>query len=783
MWKNYLKISYRNLYRNKTFTFINISGLVVGMTLAMLLLLWVRYEFTYDQFHPKKDRLYEVYHQGIYNGTIGTNHFSPQPLGPVLEAGYPEVVRAARSMAMELVLNAGESQLTEDVTVIDPAFLEMFDFPLVSGDKMHIFASPLSIVLTERFAHKLFGTENPIGKTITLHGEVDVTVTGVLNDLPDNTKFSLQALLPWSLIKLMGYESDFWGNNSVSTYVELYPETDLGLFNQKVKDVVRRHSDVEADIFLHPLDKWRLYSRFENGVQAGGRIAVVKMLCSVSALVLLIACINFMNLSTARSEKRSKEVGIRKVSGADKGGLVRQFLMESIFITCISGSISLLCVKLLLPTFNNFIGQQIAVPWSEPVFWLAYLGFIGLTGILAGSYPAFFLSSFNPAKVLKGVFRPGKANLTPRQVLVVAQFTFAITLIAATIVVHQQYQHALQRESGFDKDQLVYISYYGGVKDSFLALREELLQSKTVTAISRTLSPISEGYAAGHDVDWSGKLSTDNTIFDFFSTDANLVQTAGLELTEGRDIDMYTFPSDSSAVLLNETAVKTMQLSTPVGEKIRHAGREWEVVGVVKDFVLRSPFEVASPMIISGPNFWYEIVHLKLNAENDVKHNLTQIEAIISKFTGNANVDFHFVDEEYGKKFHSTARTATITSIFCLIAVFISCMGLFGLASFMAERRSKEIGVRKIIGASVITIVTLLSKDFVKLVMISMIFALPASWYAMKIFLQSFSYRVELEWYYFAGTGLITLVIALLTVSSQAIRTAMANPVKSLRSE
>ncbi|MEX2592614.1 MAG: ABC transporter permease [Anditalea sp.] len=783
MWKNYFKIAYRNLFRNKAFTLINISGLVIGMTLAILLLLWVRYEFTYDQFHSKKDQLYEVYHQGVYNGNIGTNNFTPQPLGPVLEANYPGVRQTARTTNMEPVLKAGENQLTEDVTVIDPAFLDMFDFPLVKGDRSKVFDSPLSIVLTEALADKLFGDEDPVGKTVNLHGEVDVTVTGILRDFPDNTGFHIQALMPWSLLKLLEYESDFWGNNSAQTYVELHPETNVGLFNQKAKDIIRQNSDVEADILLHPLNKWHLYSRFENGVQAGGRIIIVKMLYTLSALVLLIACINFMNLSTARSEKRSKEVGVRKVSGADRKNLIGQFLMESILIAAIAGIISLLAVKSLLPVFNNFIDQQVAVPWDQPLFWIIYVGFIVLTGILAGSYPAFFLSSFKPATVLKGVFKSGKSSFTPRQVLVVFQFVFAITLIASSIIVHQQYRFALQREAGFEKDQLVYITHYGGIAENYSVFRQDLLQSNAVTSVSRTLSPISEGYAAGHDVDWSGKLSTDRTIFDYFSTDADLVQTAGLELVEGRDIDMFTFPSDSSAILLNEKAVQVMGLQEPIGEKILHNNREWKVVGVIRDFVLRSPFETSSPMIIGGPHYWYEIIHLRLDPLNDIKGNLEQVSRIAGKYNGNINTDFNFVDEEYARKFHSAGRTAQLTSIFCAIAIFISCLGLFGLASFMAEQRKKEIGIRKVLGSSVSAIVALLSRDFVKLVIIAIVLALPLSWYAIGLFLKSFSYRIGLEWHYFALTGLAALVIALLTISGHTIKAAVKNPVDSLSRE
>ena len=684
---------------------------------------------------------------------------------------------------MELVLHVGENQLTEDVLVIDPAFLDMFDFSLISGDRSRIFDSPLSLVLTEELAYKLFGEEDPVGKTVNLHGEVDVTVTGILKDLPGNTEFHIQALLPWSLLKLLEYESDFWGNNSAQTYVELHPQTNVDLFDQQIKDVIRLNSDVEADILLHPLNKWRLYSRFENGVQAGGRITIIKMLCTVSGMVLLIACINFMNLSTARSEKRSKEVGIRKVSGGDRTSLITQFLMESILITTIAGMLSLTMVTLLLPLFNTFIDQQVNIPFDEPLFWVAYMGIIILTGILAGSYPAFFLSSFRPVAVLKGVFKANKSNFTSRQVLVVVQFTFAIISIAAAVIVHQQYQHALKREAGFDKDQLVYIPYYGGIKDHFSAFREELLQSDAVSSITRTLSPLSQGYAAGPGVEWPGKSATDRTVFDYFSSDANLVRTAGLELLEGRDIDVFAFPSDSSAVLLNETAVKGMGLTDPIGQKIGHIDREWEVVGVIKDFVLYSPFERTAPMVIHGPHFWYEIVHLRLNPQREVKENLEKIEQVARKYNGDINLAIHFVDEEYAGKFHSVERTANLTTVFCMVAIFISCMGRFGLASFMAEQRSKEIGISKVLCSSVSAIMILLSRDFIKLVLIAMVFALPASWYVMKIFLQGFSYRIELEWYHFALTAITALLIAIITVSGQAFKTAIRNPVDSLSNE
>ena len=787
MWKNYFKIAWRNLLRNKVFTFINICGLVIGMTLAVLLLLWVRYEFTYDQFHSKKDRLYEVYHQAVYDGNIGTSNFTPQPLAPVLEANYPEVLRAARTTAMDLTLNAGENQLDESVTVIDPAFLHMFDFPLVKGDLSRIFDSPLSIVLTEELASKLFGDGDPVGRAISLNGEADVIVTGILKDPPPNTKFRIKALLPWSLLTLMEYESDFWGNNSAQTYLELHPETDLDLFNEKVKHIIRSNSDIEADVFLYPLDKWHLYDRFENGIQAGGRITIVNTLCTIAGIALLIACINFMNLSTARSEKRAKEVGIRKVSGSNRSSLVSQFLIESILITSIAGILSLVMVALLLPLFNTFIDQQLNIPFDEPWFWIGYVGIIIFTGILAGSYPAFFLSAFRPVAVLNGVLKPAKSTFTSRQILVVAQLSFAIVSIAAAIIVHQQYQYALKREIGYNKDQLVYIPYYGGLKDNFSAFREELLQSDAVSSISRTLSPISEGYSSGAGVEWPGKSAADRTVFDYFSTDADLVRTAGLELLEGRDIDVFAFPSDSSSMLLNETAVKAMGLADPIGQKIRHkindVDREWEVVGVIKDFVLRSPFEKTAPMVIHGPHFWYEIVHLRLNSDRAVKENLEKIEAVVKKYNSDVSMAIHFVDEEYAGKFHGAERTADLTTVFCMVAIFISCMGLFGLASFMAEQRQKEIGIRKVLGSSVSAIMILLSTDFVKLVLIALVLALPVSWYVMQVFLQAFSYRIEPEWYHFLLTGVAMLLIALLTVSFQAVRAAVANPVESLGSE
>ncbi|OJV12325.1 MAG: ABC transporter permease [Dyadobacter sp. 50-39] len=784
MLKNYLKIAIRNLLRNKGFSAINILGLSVGMASALLIIFWMYNEISYDRFHKQKDYLYEAWNRGTFDGKLQCWNSTPEVLGPTLKAEYPEVSNISRNYSRWFVTRAGDKKISSEALVTDPAFLSMFDFPLLQGNPQTALSSVSSMVVTQKMAVKMFGTEDVLGKVIAIDKD-NFTITGVMQNLPPNTAFRFEYILPIEYLKKIGSSTDGWTFNTVNTYVQLKPGTDTEAFAGKIKDITIRHSNKteEHEVFLHPITQWHLYSNFENGKVVGGRIAIVRLFGIIAAFILLIACINFMNLSTARSEKRAKEVGIRKTAGANKGLLVGQFLGESILIALIGGIIALTAVYLMLPAFNALVGKELSVPVSQPKFWVAAAAFILFTGIVAGSYPAFYLSSFKPISVLKGAFKRTNSAVSPRKVLVVVQFSFAIVLIISTLIVVEQIRHAQNRDPGYDRGQVVYHWITGDLGKHYAQIKRELLDAGIATAVTKTSSPLSSVSSDTWGIEWKGKNMGEKIDFDIFTEDEGLVKTAGLQLIRGRDMDLTRFPSDSAAVLLNETAAKVMRFKDPVGQIIKDNELSYTVVGVVKDFVIRSPYDSQGPLIIEGAQSYFNVIHMKLSADKPAADLMPEVEAIFRRYNPEYPFEYHFVDEDYALKFEDTRRVAKLTGIFAGLTIFISCLGLFGLAAYMAENRVKEIGVRKVLGASVMSIAALLSGEFMALVIISIVIAVPVAWYVMNLWLNDFEYRIGIQWWIFAVSGILATVVSLATVSYQAIRAALLNPVKSLRSE
>lgn len=788
MIKNYFKIAWRTLWNNKGYSALNIGGLAIGMAAAALILLWVQHEISFDLFHKKKDRLYMAGNQSQMDGALATWFVTPQPLGPVLSREIPEVSRTSRQLELgaTILMTVGDKKLLPKGYVVDSTFLIMFDLPLLEGNNHTALQDPSTVVLTRSLAERLFGSTDIIGKTIKLDTLDLVTVTGVMADIPDNSRFSgIEYLIPYRYFEKLGFADDFWGNNSVTTYVELAPTASLAIVNAKIRDIAIRHSaDVrDTKVFLHPLKDWWLRSNFENGQASGGRIEMVSLFAIIAAFILLIACINFMNLSTARSEKRAKEVGIRKVAGAQSRSLIGQFLCESILLASISGIIAICIVYFTLPAFNNFVGRQLSIDFSNLHFWLAVIGFISFTGLLAGSYPAFFLSSFNATAVLKGTFSRVNAAITPRKVLVVTQFTIAIILIVGTLVIHRQILHGKARENGYDRDHVIYLLEQGEIANNIGLIRHDLLQSGIAESVTRSLSPITERWSSTWGIGWRGKHPDDKTMFNRLCADEQIAHTMGLILVEGRDLDPTQFPTDSAGVLLTESAVKAMGFNDPLGQTIQDFGRDWHVVGVVKDFILDSPFSKVAPTVIVGAHGFFNVVHIRLAPTLSTAEALQKTERIFKRYNPDYPFDYTFVDEAYAQKFSETQQTGTLAGLFAFLTIFISCLGLFGLAAYMAENRTKEIGVRKVLGASVFSITKLLSKEFVVLVLTACLIAFPIAYWTMDNFLQRFDYRISLGWGIFASSGVGALLLAFVTVSSQAIKAAVANPVDSLRDE
>lgn len=786
MIKNFLKITFRNLRRNKAFSTINILGLSIGMASALLILLWVQNELSTDRFYSKTERLYKMYNREKFDGQLHSWNSTPKVLAPALKKDYPDVEDATRYNNITFLVSNGDKHLNVRGAFTDSSFLNMFSFPLLKGNVHQALNKSYSIVLTQKLAKKLFGDEDAMGKTVRIDSSENFTVSAVLKDLPNNTSFDFEYLLPWGFMDKLGWNDGNWGNNSVSTFVLLKPNASQSAFDKKVENITRNHSKETTQVFTQPVSRLHLYSKDENGKLVGGQIEMVNLFIIIAIFILLIACINFMNLSTAQSEKRAKEVGIRKVAGAYRKGLIAQFIGESTVISFIAFIIAVLLVQFSLQPFNDLTGKILFIDYSNPFFWLFGMLFILFTGLIAGSYPAFYLSSFTPVKVLKGTFKKTNALFTPRKVLVVLQFSFAIILIISTIIVEHQIKFVQNREAGYNRNNLVYTFVQGDADKNYQLIKQELVSSGAATSVSRSVNPITQRWNDSWGFSWNGSTEADaKTDFVRMGSDADFVKTIGVKLLKGRDIDIYNYPTDSTAVLLNESAVKAMRFTNPIGQTLKNFDKEFHVVGVIKDFILESPFEkTINPIIVFGPSVdFFQVIHFKLNPANADMENIAKAESVFKKYNPQQPFEYIFADESYAKKFKAQERSGKLSGLFAALTIFISCLGLFGLATYMAESRIKEIGVRKVLGASVGGITTLLSKDFLKLVLLAFIIASPVAWYVMDKWLQSYTYRVNIEWWIFASAGLLSMLVAFATVGYQAIKAAMANPVKSLRTE
>jgi len=790
MIKSYLKIAWRNFVKSKSFSLLNIIGLSVGVAAAILIMLWIQNEMGFDRNYPKSDRLYAMYNRDTFSGEKWVWNSTPKIMASFLKKDYPEIEDAVRLSGAGFLLTVNETKLQKSGAFVDSTFLEVFDLPLKLGNASTALNDIQSIVITEDLAKSLFGDKEALGKTIKIDNKDLFTVTGILEKPANDTRFTAEYYLPWAYMKKLGWDDEWWGNNSVNTYALLNKNAPVDQFNKKVRTITIDHSKGQSEdgstteVFAYPLSQTYLYGKSENGQLVEGRIVTVRLFGIIASFILLIACINFMNLSTARSEKRAKEVGIRKVVGAERSSLIFQFIGESILLALFAGLVAILIVTLSIPAFNTLVDKQLHLNFNDPAFYLRLMGFILFTGIVAGSYPAFFLSSFQPIKVLKGKGRPIGSAVDPRKVLVVTQFTFAILLIISTLIIRQQIKYAQDREMGYDKENLIYVSLQGEMDKHFSAIRQALLEKGGAVAVTKSMSPITQQWSDSWGFSWPGSTDADKKMdFGRFSTDADFTKTIGTSLVAGRDIDIYTYPTDSTAILLNETAVKKMRLEDPIGKIIKGDDREMHVVGVVKDFIINSPYEPIGPMLIMGPASWFNMMHIKLNPAKTTADGLKLVENVLAEYNPAYPFEYHFVDDAYDKKFESTQRTGTLASLFAGLTILISCLGLFGLSAYMAANRIKEIGVRKVLGASVMNISVLLSKDFLKLILISLLIASPLAFYLMDKWLEDYKYRIDISPWVFVGAGVISLLIAIVTVSFQAIRAAVANPVESLRSE
>ncbi|HEU5291719.1 MAG TPA: ABC transporter permease [Cyclobacteriaceae bacterium] len=790
MFANYIKVALRIIRRNKGYSFINISGLAVGLAAAILIMLWVQNEVSFDKFHTKADRIYKMFSRDYYNGSTDVWPNTPSLMGPELKQSYGEVEEFSRFRNVFFLVRTGEHRFNNRGAFADPAFLNMFNFEMLEGNHKAL-SNDFGIVLSESMAVKLFGKTSCLGETVLVNDGDNFAVTGVLKTLPHNTDFQFEYLLPWNYMTHLGWNRfQDWTQTNANTFVLLKEGTSGEAFQSKVQKIVQHHvqqgDGSTREIIAHPLTKVHLYSQDENGELVRGRIETVRLFSIIAAVIMLIASINFVNLSTARSEKRAQEVGVRKVVGAQRGSLIVQFICESIVLVIFAFVIALVLVQLSLRAFNTIVNTPLQIDFSNPQYWLYALIVIVATGLLAGSYPAFYLSSSRPVQVLKGIFKNMNALITPRKVLVVTQFTFAIVLSICAIMVRQQIQFAMNRDAGYERPGVVYNFLQGEIPAHFESIKNELLSNGAAVSVTRTFSPVTNIWDVSNGYSWQGSTEEDKNskIFLQFGSDADFVKTFGVTITQGRDIDINTFSSDTAAVLLNESAVEIMRMKNPVGEVIKNeSGEVLHVVGVVKDFIVGSPYQKVGPMMIKGWRNRYGSLHFRLNPELSQADALQKAETVFKKYNPEYPFEYFFAEDYYNMKFGNEKQTGTLASLFAGLAIFISCLGLFGLAAYVAENRTKEIGIRKVLGASTPGIIAMISKDFIRLVLVAIVISVPISFYIVNNWLQSFNYRVPIGVSVFLITAITAVLISLMTVGLQAVRAAVANPVKSLRSE
>ena len=800
MIRNYFKVAWRNLLKNKVYSFINIFGLAIGMAVTIMISLWILDELNYNKEFKNYDSIAQVYQSQTFNGNVGTGPAIPRPLENLLREDYGANFKhlSMASWNNPLYLKYGETNLSRSGNFVQEPMLDMLQLEILKGEENGL-VEKNSIMLSASTAKALFGDEEPIGKIIKANSAYDMMVTSVYKDISNTSSFEdMNYIMPWKhYITTQSWienAADSWGNNSFQMFVQIADNTTMAGVAEKIIDSKKKANEDTAEfnpqIHLLPMKDWHLRSNFENGVQSGGRIENVWLFAIIGAFVLFLACINFMNLSTARSEKRALEVGIRKAIGSTRNQLINQFLSESLLVVIFAYILAIGLVLISLNGFNYLASKTIEFPWSNWQFWSLSVVFIVFTALVSGSYPALYLSSFKPIKVLKGTFRAGRYAAVPRKVLVVTQFTVSVALIIGTLIVMSQIQYSKDRPVGYNKGGLIQIPVmsrdFSGKHDF---MRNQFIASGGATEMSTSSSPTTQVWSNRSGYTWEGKPEGFQEDFAWTEVSYEYVKSTGMKIIDGRDFSRE-FATDSNAVLINKTAIAYMGIKDPVGKYLRDSGDgddpdpPRQIIGVVEDVITQSPYSpVKQALYVFDAYDNVSYYNVRLNPDKSVADNLKLIESTFKTHFPNLPFRYDFVDEQYALKFAAEERVASLARVFTILAILISCLGLFGLASFVAEQRTKEIGVRKVLGASVNNLWFLLSKDFVKLVVISLFIATPIAYYVMSQWIQKFAYRTDISWWIFVAAGLGALVITLITVSFQSIKAALSNPTKSLRTE
>ncbi|MDI3318510.1 ABC transporter permease [Pinibacter soli] len=795
MLKNYFKLAWRNLVKSKVYSLINVLGLATGMAVAMLIALWIWDEVTFDQYHSNHKELSQIMTTFVDNdGKMATGPAVCLPIGNELRTKYGSDFKniSMASWNFDHILVVGDKKITSRGMWVEGSFPTMFSLRILKGN-INALEDPSTILLSASTATSLFGNADPINKMLRLDNKDNYKVAGVFEDLPHNTSMNeVKLFLPWK--KYITTEdwikraNTQWNNHSWQVYVQVANKIDMDKETQKIRNIVMDHkvaaTDGKEQAVIFPMDKWRLYSEFKDGKAAGGKIQFIWLFAVIGVFVLLLACINFMNLSTARSEKRAKEVGIRKTVGSVRGQLIGQFLAESVLVAFVSLIFSLILAVILMPLFNKLADKDVFLPLGNPIFWILIIVFTLITGLVSGSYPAFYLSKFEPIKVLKGTFRVGRFASLPRKVLVVVQFTFSIALIIGTIIIFKQIQYAKNRPVNYRSEGLITINMstpdlYG----HYDAIRSDLLATNVVDNMAESSSPTTDVWSNQIGFNWQGKDPNTLPSFGTIAVTEDFGNTIGWKVKEGRDFSKE-FATDSLAMVLNEAAVKLVDMKRNiVGETIKFNDKNYTVIGVVKDMIMESPYTPVKPTVFFFDRNWTNVITIAIKQAVPVRDALNKIETVFKKYNPSSPFTYKFNDEEYMRKFADEQRIGKLATFFTILAIFISCLGLFGLASFVAEQRKKEIGVRKVLGASVFNLWQLLSREFAVLVIISCFIAIPLAWYYLHSWLQRFDYRTNISFWIIVASGAGALIITIITVSFQAIKAAIANPVKSLRTE
>jgi len=791
MFRNYYKIALRNLLRNKVYSFINISGLAIGMSVALLIGLWIWDEVSWNHVHTNHVRLARMMDTQIENGKAHTGGGIDVPLADELRTKYgSDFKHIALADGFEPhILTAGNKKVEKTGFWCQHELPGMLTLHMLKGS-IDALKDPSSVLVTASLAKTLFGNDDPMGRTIQVDDKFQVTVAGVYEDLPFNSYFhNGDYFLPWekyvdTYVWVKNTQTQ-WGNNFVAMYVELADNADIDRINARIRHLPAEHlPNTKEELFLHPMDKWHLYSEFRDGKVSGGRIQFVWLFGIIAGFVLLLACINFMNLSTARSERRALEVGIRKTMGSLRRQLIGQFLGESLITTCLSLVLAILLTQLLMPLFNNLSGKQLSLPWSQPIFWLAALAFTFFTGLISGSYPALYLSRFEPVKVLKGSFRTGRLAALPRKVLVVVQFTVSVVLIIGTLIIYRQIQFARSRPIGYERDGLITVNLLNipAIKPHFNAICNDLLQTGVVENAAGSSAPPTDNWGTRSGFSWAGKDPNTNPAFGNSAITHDYGRTVRWRIAEGRDYEK-SLSTDSNALILNEAAVKLAGIQHPVGQSITVDGRAHPIIGVVKDMVTESPYDPPIPNIYFIDCNWLNFMTVRVKKGIPLSQGQSVIQKVFKQYDPGGLAVYWYTRYAYEAKFAGEQRIGSIATFFTILAVFISCLGLFGLASFVAEQRTREIGVRKVLGASVFDLWSTLSRDFVTLVLIACAIAIPLATYMLDQWLSRYSYRTSIPWGLCAMAVLGAMLLTMLTVSYQTLRAAVANPAKSLRTE